>query len=123
MKNELIPHNKIQEVIRVNLKMNVLCGMINSSDVLYGYSLGASLCATNGREDRYQESFDLATAFTHWLPVLFKTMEDHPEEEVVTIKTESECFSIDITAYCGLNDLDIFCTRYYKEEISQYYDS
>ncbi len=110
MKKELISQHEVQEVVRVNLKMNVLHGMINNCEILYGYSLGASLCATNGRENRYQESFDLAKEFTDRLQILFQMMENHPEE-VVTIETESEYFTIDITAYSGLNDLDIFCTK------------
>ncbi len=115
MKKEPKLQNEAQEVIRINLKMNVLDGIIDNCDVLYGYSLGASLCATNGRENKYQESFELADAFADELQVLFEMIEDNPEESV-TIEIETENFMIDMIACDGLNDLDIFCTKIPQEE-------
>ena len=116
MKKELPEQHEAQDVIRVNLKMNVLNGMKGNNDILYGYSYGAILCAANGRDDRYEETFELAEEFSEGIEMLFEDMEDQPELENTIIEMKTENFTFDINYSVYFNDIDIFCIKTPKKE-------
>ena len=111
MKKEDIEQIGAPEVIRVNLKMNVLCGMINNCETLYGYCLGALLYATNGKENGYEDSYEIAEVLEDGILGLFQIMENHPELRGAMVETETENFIIEIATCECLNDLDIYCTK------------
>lgn len=92
----------------INLKANVVNSLMDGEDAVYGYIVGACICAYNGDKDRYDKSFELADVIATYIFDLFIDLNtDGVDIEDANIEISTDNYDVLIMWASGLNDIDI----------------